>query len=291
MASSSLLGIYSLKRPMAEFPESMRFEKCLRELGKTVLLRQRDAATGTAYTIKTVRTKYMAADQRQALDREQYQYLRLSHPNVLRLYYTYANWERQILMFEGTWDILTNDIERRRFYDEPDAKSCIRQLLSAVQYCHERRLIHRDIQPWNIFITAADWQRSVVTVKLGALEKCVEVSAHNEEQRYGIVAEHGCAAPEMLNGRPYGRPVDMWGVGLTLFWMLAGHHPFLLDLRSPALSMDISQGWFLKKSPQYLETSKDAQAFVSRLLTVCPAERPTASHALKDPWLMPDPEM
>ncbi len=41
---------------------------------------------------------------------------------------------------------LFDDIVAREFYSEKDASHCIQQILESVQYCHENRIIHRDIK-------------------------------------------------------------------------------------------------------------------------------------------------
>ena len=41
---------------------------------------------------------------------------------------------------------LFDDIVAREFYSEKDASHCIQQILESVQYCHDNRIIHRDIK-------------------------------------------------------------------------------------------------------------------------------------------------
>ena len=272
---------------MGKFPDDLRFDKCLKEdhREKSVLVTQVHKTTGVRYTIKSIRTKFKGKEQRFRLEEDQFQYLRLSHPNILRLYYTYTGYDRWSLVYEGTVDVLAKDIDRRQFYSEQDAKVCVRQLLDAVDYCHDRRLVHRNLHPWNMLITTEDWSQVGAMVKLTGLEGMLEMKGLLLEQQYGIVTDHGCAAPEMWNGRPYGQQVDAWGVGLTLYWLLAGHHPFLEDLANGFLGVDISRGWFMSKSAHFAAASRAARSMVKRLLVPCPKERMTVQQAIEHRWL------
>jgi len=82
-------------------------------------------------------------------------------------------------------------------------------------------------------------------------------------------------APEILKGRPYGRAVDWWALGVTLFQMLVGRHPFLSEER---LSDQLTEKDVLDKivgsSPDFPTTlSKEAKSLLVGLLCKEPTLR------------------
>merc|ERR1712060_265692 len=103
----------------------------------------------------------------------------------------------------------------------------------------------------------------------------------------GMVAFHtlrgtsGWLAPEMLNQRDYGFPIDLFGIGLTVFRMLGGYAPF----NPPSLC---------EAAVEYDDTcwchiSSPCKALISKLLSSNPLSRGTASEALEHEWIAGPP--
>ena len=97
------------------------------------------------------------------------------------------------------------------------------------------------------------------------------------------------SAPEMRQrGRPgYGFKVDMWSVGIIMFIMLSGYHPF--DPRGVAepkrVMADMKKGKFDFNDEAWEGVSSQARDLIEQLIVVDPAHRLSAAAALHHPWL------
>lgn len=97
----------------------------------------------------------------------------------------------------------------------------------------------------------------------------------------------GYVAPEILENKLHGTPVDMWSFGVILFILLGGYPPFH-DNDQRQLYRKIRSGLF-EFHPKYWSTiSSEAKDLIRRLLCVNPLQRYTADQALAHPWLHVD---
>jgi serine/threonine protein kinase len=95
----------------------------------------------------------------------------------------------------------------------------------------------------------------------------------------------GYVAPEVLKNEPYSKSVDMWSLGVILYILLCGFPPFYHE-STAALYKQIKKGQFEFPDPYWSEISDLAKDLVSKLLTVDPKMRYTASQVLNHPWIM-----
>jgi serine/threonine protein kinase len=104
-------------------------------------------------------------------------------------------------------------------------------------------------------------------------------------------------APEILRrsqtGGPvsYGKPVDLWALGVMVFYMLTGEHPFN-GATSTVLHDHICSGDYTNArrmstttSERWAQVSSFGKSFVAGLLSVDPSRRMTASEGLRHPWV------
>jgi serine/threonine protein kinase len=98
------------------------------------------------------------------------------------------------------------------------------------------------------------------------------------------------APPEVLQAKPVGEGVDMWALGVIMFILLSGTHPF--DLANDASDDEIEDniiGSKLRFDDQVWEdVSPSAIELVRLLLSPDPHDRPSAEEALEHPWLAED---
>lgn len=153
----------------------------------------------------------------------------LDHPNILPVYDYGEQGEIAFLvvpyMAGGT---LREMLQKRKALPPSEAIQLISQVLSALQYAHDRNLIHRDIKPGNLLFKA---DGSLMVADFG-LVKVLE-----GDEREGIplqtISESGHAiagtpeymSPEQINGRAVPAS-DIYSVGIVLYEMLAGSRPF-----------------------------------------------------------------
>jgi non-specific serine/threonine protein kinase/serine/threonine-protein kinase len=106
-----------------------------------------------------------------------------------------------------------------------------RSVCAAVQCAHQNLVVHRDLKPSNILITA-DGQPKLLDFGIAKLlegEEGVEVTL----TEYRVLTPE-YASPEQVRGGPITTASDVYSLGIVLYELLTGHHPYRLPTKSAA---------------------------------------------------------
>jgi non-specific serine/threonine protein kinase/serine/threonine-protein kinase len=97
------------------------------------------------------------------------------------------------------------------------------QVCDAVAFAHRNLIVHRDLKPTNILVTAGG------TVKLldFGIAKLLDAELSRVTLLTAAPLSPACAAPEQLTGDPITTATDVYALGLLLFELLTGDHPWL----------------------------------------------------------------
>lgn len=99
------------------------------------------------------------------------------------------------------------------------AKEYFRQLIAAIEYCHVRGIVHRDIKCENLLF---DSDFTLKLVDFGFARKFKK-----GDLLQTFCGSYAYASPEILKQRPYKpQPVDLWACGVVLYVMIFGKLPF-----------------------------------------------------------------
>ncbi|KAG5356025.1 Protein kinase kin1 [Yarrowia sp. B02] len=156
---------------------------------------------------------------------------------------------------------------------ERHARKFARAIGSALDYCHQNSIVHRDLKIENILIS-----------KSGDI-KLIDFGLSNlfapNSQLKTFCGSLYFAAPELLKARPYiGPEVDVWSFGVVLYVLVCGKVPFD-DKNMPLLHAKIKQGKV--EYPNFL--SPECKDILSRMLVVNPLQRATLAEILQHPWM------
>jgi len=100
-------------------------------------------------------------------------------------------------------------------------------LLQALEHAHKNGVIHRDVKPDNIFIHHAEGQKPIAKLlDFGIMAAVSEFADKTRLTAGGFAGTYTHAAPEQLQGAPPSPAMDIYAVGMVLYQLLAGRHPF-----------------------------------------------------------------
>ncbi|KAJ3244163.1 hypothetical protein HDU78_011354 [Chytriomyces hyalinus] len=171
---------------------------------------------------------------------------------------------------EKTHCSLADVLSVRRSLTEYEAKVVIRYTLEALETCHSKDMVHRDVRPENLFLFSNDLN----TLKLGGFDVCSNDNVFFNT--YGFQGTTGYMTPERLRApQQHGKPVDIWATGATAYQLLYGYLPYQGD---PVLEPNI-------QFPATINLSREGIEFIRLLLSDNPNDRPSASVALRHSWL------
>jgi len=168
---------------------------------------------------------------------------------------------------------------------EKDAKRIIRQIVSAMLYCHEQGIAHRDIKLDNILISK-DGKTKMIdfglsSSKLQQGDKCKD-----------YVGSPEYAAPEILARKPYDPfRADIFSIGVVLYGLLFGEFPFSTADRwdKVALGEHPAIRWADKVPSFPYVISSEAKELIERMLEVDPQKRITLLQILNHKWVNEEP--
>ena len=166
-------------------------------------------------------------------------------------------------------------------YSEKDAAAIIRQVGEGLKHLHARGIAHRDLKPENLLLVSAQDHADVKICDLG----CAIAPCSRLDQRVGTP---GYAAPEMLDATSkYDERVDVFALGVILFVLLAGYHPFdpAGDASDAVVGKRIKKGDYRFHEDAWRGISEDARDVVRQLLQVDPARRGSVIALLETPWV------
>ncbi|MBV9082561.1 MAG: protein kinase, partial [Acidobacteriaceae bacterium] len=206
--------------------------KIVRELGAggmgTVYLAESvGAEEKQQFALKLVKGRLISDELLHRFAQEQAILSRLEHPNIAKLFD--IGWTK-----DGCPYLLMEYVEGKpvdEFCD--DAKLSVDDRLKlfigicdAVAYLHQNLVIHRDLKPGNVLVTANGTVKLVDFGIARLLEHAIDrVPAAVHTQPGFMTPEY--ASPEQIQGRPLSTLVDVYGLGVLLYELLTGRTPFV----------------------------------------------------------------
>jgi serine/threonine-protein kinase len=118
---------------------------------------------------------------------------------------------------------------------EQDVAEIVTAVADALDFGHERRLLHRDVKPENILVTASDGhRRRVLLTDFGIARRIDDVSNLTDENV--AVGTISYVAPEQLLGKQLNGQADQYALAATTFHLLTGAPPFQDSNRAVVVS-------------------------------------------------------
>jgi len=183
-----------------------------------VVYKARDVKTGDTLALKKIRLDAEDEGIPSTAIREISLLKQLQHPNVVRLFDVILADQKLTLVFEYLdWDLKKYlDTHGSCGLDPTTTKSFLWQLLQGISYCHESRVLHRDLKPQNLLINH-DGELKLADF---GLARCFGIPVRSFTHE---VVTLWYRSPEVLLGsRHYSTPIDLWSVGCIFAEMASG---------------------------------------------------------------------
>ena len=154
--------------------------------------------------------KGMDREQRQKLRQESAILMAMNHPNIVQFERAYKdkkdNWNIVMeFMDGGTLEEAIDSRKKRSIYfSEDEILDYFTQICLAVKHCHDRKVLHRDLQDSNILLSSTS-----NVIKLGDFS-ISKVLQDLKEKTTTLVGSPCGMAPEVLAGKPYNAKSDIW---------------------------------------------------------------------------------
>lgn len=104
------------------------------------------------------------------------------------------------------------------YYEEKEIWNMLQQILSALAYLHDNKIIHRDVKTLNVMLNASN------ALKLGDLG--VSKFVQTDPALYSRVGTPLYLAPEIIKYEKYDYKADIWGAGIITYVLSTFNHPF-----------------------------------------------------------------
>ena len=218
----------------------------------------------------------------------------VDHPNIVRLFEVIED-DKYFNLFQElcTGGELLKKMHTTQMKEKQIAK-IFNQIMSAIAYCHEKGIVHRDLKLENILfasnnpdspIKIIDFGFSVLLGKNDMNKK--EDKDDNDLKTYGFkrmkskVGTLYYISPEIIKGN-YDEKCDIWACGVILYILLCGYPPFNAPSDKEVYNI-ISQVKYDFNQPIWKNVSKYAKELIKNMLT--PAKnRYTAKQVLSSKW-------
>ncbi|XP_056619945.1 MAP/microtubule affinity-regulating kinase 3 isoform X5 [Triplophysa dalaica] len=234
----------------------------------------RHILTGREVAIKIIDKTQLNPTSLQKLFREVRIMKILNHPNIVKLFEVIETEKTLYLIMEyaSGGEVFDYLVAHGRM-KEKEARAKFRQIVSAVQYCHQKRIVHRDLKAENLLLDAD------MNIKIADFGFSNEFTLGNKLDTF--CGSPPYAAPELFQGKKYDGPeVDVWSLGVILYTLVSGSLPFdgqnLKELRERVL-----RGKY--RIPFYMST--DCENLLKRFLVLNPVKRGTLEQIMKDRWI------
>ncbi|XP_073205844.1 MAP/microtubule affinity-regulating kinase 3 isoform X6 [Lepidochelys kempii] len=234
----------------------------------------RHILTGREVAIKIIDKTQLNPTSLQKLFREVRIMKILNHPNIVKLFEVIETEKTLYLIMEyaSGGEVFDYLVAHGRM-KEKEARAKFRQIVSAVQYCHQKHIVHRDLKAENLLLDAD------MNIKIADFGFSNEFTVGNKLDTF--CGSPPYAAPELFQGKKYDGPeVDVWSLGVILYTLVSGSLPFdgqnLKELRERVL-----RGKY--RIPFYMST--DCENLLKRFLVLNPTKRGTLEQIMKDRWI------
>ena len=230
--------------------------------------------------IKTLTTDAIAdADSRERFEREARAAAQLQHPNIVTIYElgNFGGNEKPYIVMEYLEGAdLTGLIRTEKTIPFSEALDITIQLCKALDFAHQKRVVHRDMKPSNVR-WMDDGSVKIMDFSIARIEDETQITKSGM-----MLGTINYMSPEQVRGVKVDGRSDIFSTGCILYEILAGTRPFVAESATSILYKIVNEPTpqILKSNP---ELPQEIEAILSKALAKKPEDRyPTAGEMARD---------
>ncbi|NWW15487.1 NEK4 kinase, partial [Falcunculus frontatus] len=230
------------------------------------------------YVIKKLNLRSASRRERRAAEQEAQLLSQLRHPNIVTYRESWQGDDGHLYIVMGFCeggDLYHKLKEQKgKLLPENQVVEWFVQIAMALQYLHEKHILHRDLKTQNIFLTRTN------IIKVGDLG-IARVLENQYDMASTLIGTPYYMSPELFSNRPYNYKSDVWALGCCVYEMATLKHAFnAKDMNS--LAYRIIEG---KLPPMPKDYSPQLVEIIQTMLSKKPEERPSVKSILRQPYI------
>lgn len=205
---------------------------------------------------------------------------KLNHPSIVGFIDNFEDADCYYVILElMQGGELFDRIVQKTQYNEGEARDIFIVIMRGLKFLHDNNIVHRDLKPENLLMLN---DRDDTAVKIADFGFAKIANGLNLTTQCG---SPGYVAPEILMRMKYGKPVDMWAMGVITYILLAGYAPFNDEGNQQKLFEKIKKAQYDFDPEYWGHITREAKDLIRGMLTLDPARRLTVDQALTHPWV------
>ncbi|NXO92316.1 NEK4 kinase, partial [Certhia brachydactyla] len=230
------------------------------------------------YVIKKLNLRSASSRERTAAEQEAQLLSQLRHPNIVTYRESWQGDDGHLYIVMGFCeggDLYHKLKEQKgKLFPENQVVEWFVQIAMALQYLHEKHILHRDLKTQNIFLTRTN------IIKVGDLG-IARVLENQYDMASTLIGTPYYMSPELFSNKPYNYKSDVWALGCCVYEMATLKHAFnAKDMNS--LAYRIIEG---KLPPMPKDYSPQLVEIIQTMLSKKPEERPSVKSILRQPYI------
>ncbi|XP_023611440.1 serine/threonine-protein kinase Nek4 isoform X3 [Myotis lucifugus] len=230
------------------------------------------------YVIKKLNLRNASSRERRAAEQEAQLLSQLKHPNIVTYKESWEGGDGLLYIVMGFCE--GGDLYRKlkeqkgQLLPESQVVEWFVQIAMALQYLHEKHILHRDLKTQNVFLTRTN------IIKVGDLG-IARVLENHCDMASTLIGTPYYMSPELFSNKPYNYKSDVWALGCCAYEMATLKHAFnAKDMNS--LVYRIIEG---KLPPMPKDYSPELAELIRTMLSKRPEERPSVRSILRQPYI------
>jgi serine/threonine protein kinase len=241
------------------------------------------------FAVKIVKKSALTHKERSLLTDEIKILSMINHPNIISIEDVFESDKKVKIVLElcsskNLMDKINTSPDRR--LDESECAKITFDIAKSLKHLHSKLVIHRDLKPENVLFQNGILKLTDFGSASAAYKKKKYLNNIANVSMKTMIGTPFYVAPEVVIGNGYGNQVDLWSLGVIIYQMLCGYHPFDTNKGINYLYQQIKQCNLKFDNNLWKDVSNDAKDLVTKLLVKDPKKRITADQLLKHPWIL-----